>query len=125
MLASSGMRVGEFLTLKVKDIDLSKNPATVRLKEEVTKDRQARYCFISDEAATFLKDFLRERIDSPEDYIFQTSTRGHEHKTGNVPMSYWNADHILSLALKNAGLAVKGRPRKRHHPHPLPQEVLL
>ncbi len=59
MLASSGMRVGEFLTLRVKDIDLSKNPATVRLRAEVTKDRQARYCFISDEAVTFLKDFLQ------------------------------------------------------------------
>jgi integrase len=107
MLASSGMRVGEFLTLRVKDIDLSKNPATVRLKAEVTKDRQARYCFISDEAVTFVKDFLRERVNNPDDYIFQTSNRGQEHKTGNVPMSYWNADHIFSLALKNAGLAVK------------------
>ena len=107
MLASSGMRVGEFLTLRVKDIDLSKNPATIHLRAEVTKDRQQRYCFISDEAATFLKDFLRDRVDNPGDYIFPTSTRGQEHKTGNLPMSYWNADHIFSLALKNAGLAVK------------------
>lgn len=107
MLASSGMRVGEFLTLRVKDIDLSTSPATVHLRAEVTKDRQARYCFISDEAATFLKDFLRDRINNPGDYIFQTSTRGHEHKTGNVPMSYWNADHIFSLALRNAGLEQK------------------
>ena len=107
MLASSGMRVGEFLTLRVKDIDLSKNPATVYLRAEVTKDRQQRYCFISDEAATFLKDFLRDRVNNPGDYIFPTSTRGQEHKTGNLPMSYWNADHIFSLALKNAGLAMK------------------
>ncbi|MDA4134833.1 MAG: tyrosine-type recombinase/integrase [Thaumarchaeota archaeon] len=107
MLASSGMRVGEFLTLRVKDIDLSKNPATVHLRAEVTKDRQQRYCFISDEAATFLKDFLRDRVNNPGDYIFPTSTRGQEHKTGNLPMSYWNADHIFSLALKNAGLAMK------------------
>jgi hypothetical protein len=107
MLASSGMRVGEFLTLRVKDIDLSKNPATVYLRAEVTKDRQQRYCFISDEAATFLKDFLRDRVNNPGDYIFPTSTRGQAHKTGNLPMSYWNADHIFSLALKNAGLAMK------------------
>ena len=107
MLASSGMRVGEFLTLRVKDIDLSKNPATVYLRAEVTKDRQQRYCFISDEAATFLKDFLRDRINNPGDYIFPTSTRGQEHKTGNLPMSYWNADHIFSLALRNAGLEEK------------------
>ena len=107
MLASSGMRVGEFLTLRVKDVDLSKSPATVYLRAEVTKDRQKRYCFISDEAVTFLKDFLRDRINNPGDYIFPTSTRGREHKTGNLPMSYWNADHIFSLALKNAGLEEK------------------
>jgi integrase len=107
MLASSGMRVGEFLTLRVKDIDLSKNPATIHLRAEVTKDRQQRYCFISDEAVTFLKEFLRDRINNPGDYIFPTSTRGQEHKTGNLPMSYWNADHIFSLALKNAGLEEK------------------
>jgi integrase len=107
MLASSGMRVGEFLTLRVKDIDLSKNRATIHLRAEVTKDRQPRYCFISDEAVTFLKEFLLDRINNPSDYIFPTSTRGQEHKTGNLPMSYWNADHIFSLALKNSGLGEK------------------
>jgi hypothetical protein len=54
-----------------------------------------------------LKEFLRDRINNPSDYIFPTSSRGQEHKTGNLPMSYWNADHIFSLALKNAGLGEK------------------
>ncbi len=53
------------------------------------------------------KDGSLDQVNNPGDYIFPTSTRGQEHKTGNLPMSYWNADHIFSLALKNAGLAMK------------------
>lgn len=107
MLSSSGMRVGELLSLRVKDIDFFKPPTTIFLRAEVTKDRQARYCFISDEATMFLKDFLGERFNRNEDYIFPTSTRGREHKTGNLPMTYWNADNILSTALRATGLEEK------------------
>jgi integrase len=107
MLASSGMRIGELLSLRVKDIDLSRHPVTVFLKAEVTKDRQARYCFISDESTTFLKEYLGDRVNKPDDYIFNTTTRGREHVTGNVPMTYWNADKILTLALRHSALEQK------------------
>lgn len=107
MLASSGMRIGELLSLRVKDIDFAKKPTTVYLRAEVTKDRQARYCFMSDEAATFLKEFLGQRIQDPGSYVFPTSTRGRAHKTGNEPMTYWNADEIFSRALRASSLEEK------------------
>lgn len=107
MLASSGMRIGELLSLRVKDIDFGKNPTTVYLRAEVTKDRQARYCFISDEAATFLREFLGERTGDADSYVFLTSNRGRAHKTGNSPMTYWNADEIFSRALKASNLEEK------------------
>jgi integrase len=107
MLASSGMRIGELLSLRVKDIDFSKRPTTVYLRAEVTKDRQARYCFISDEATTFLREFLGQRTAHAESYIFPTSTRGKAHKTGNAPMTYWNADEIFSRALRVSSLEEK------------------
>ena len=107
MLCSSGMRIGELLSLRVKDIDFSTSPVTVNLRAEVTKDRQARYCFVSDEAVTFLREFSGQRLDSPQDYIFPTSTRGRAHRTGNIPMTYWNADEILSRALRATGLDQK------------------
>jgi integrase len=107
MLASSGMRIGELLSLRVKDVDLSRHPVTVFLKAEVTKDRQARYCFLSDESITFLREYLGERVGKPDEYIFNTTTRGPEHVTGNVPMTYWNADKILTLALRHTGLEKK------------------
>jgi len=107
MLASSGMRIGELLSLRVKDIDFSKKPTTVYLRAEVTKDRQARYCFISDEATTLLREFLGQRTADAESYLFPTSTRGRAHKTGNEPMTYWNADEIFSRALRASGLEEK------------------
>lgn len=107
MLGSSGMRIGELLSLRVKDIDFSKKPTTVYLRAEVTKDRQARYCFVSDEATTFLREFLGQRTADAESYVFPTSTRGRAHKTGNAPMTYWNADEIFSRALRASSLEEK------------------
>jgi integrase len=107
MLASSGMRIGELLSLRVKGIDFNRNPVTIYLRAEVTKDRQSRFCFLSDESVMFLKEFLGERIGRSEDYVFQTTQRGREHAVGNIPMTYWNADKILTVAIKNAGLAQK------------------
>ena len=106
MLASSGMRVGEFLSLRVKDLDFTKSPTTAYLRAEVTKDRQARYCFMSDEATLLLKEFLGERINDKNAYLFPSSTRGQEHDI-NGPMSYWTVDGILTNALRSAGLEEK------------------
>ena len=112
-LASSGMRAGELLSLRVKDIDFSKRPVVVALRAEVTKDRQARICFISDEAAGFLKEYLGERIKNQDAYVFQGRHQGVDDQ-GRVkfvrgqwedkPMSYWNLDVIVASALRAAGL---------------------
>lgn len=111
-LASSGMRIGEALSLRVKDIDFGKHPVTIHIRAEVAKDRQARYCFISDEAANILKTYLAERINEPESYVFQgrhqgVKPDGRKYLRGewrNEPMTYWNADFIFTNALKKAGL---------------------
>ncbi len=107
LLASSGMRVGEALSLRVKDLDFTKSLTTIRLRAEVTKAKTARYCFLSNEATTFLREFLGGRIDDPSAYLFLTSSRGVEHDVGNFPMSYWNARAIFSTALAAAGLDEK------------------
>ena len=111
-LASSGMRIGEVLNLRVKDIDFSKRPVTVFIRPEIAKDRQARYAFISDEAAELLKTYLGERINNPESYIFQGRHQGvradgkvrQKSKWKNKPMTYYNAVVIFNNALRKAGL---------------------
>lgn len=115
MLASSGMRIGELVSLRIKDVDFSVRPTTIRLRAEITKDRQARICFISDEATNFLKGYLNERINNPEAYIFQgrhqgINPEGKRYARGeweNKPMTYWNADIIFTIAVKKAGIHEK------------------
>ncbi len=115
LLASSGMRVGEALALRVKDVDFSKHPTRIHLRPEITKDRQERWCFISDEATEFLKSYLKDRITQKDAYIFQGRHQGIRAdgsrylrgEWANEPMSYWNADVIFTNALKKAGLYEK------------------
>jgi integrase len=115
LLSSSGMRVGEVLSLRVKDIDFSTSPIRVYLRPEITKDRQERYVFASDEAKTFLMTFLGDRMNEKDAYVFQGRTQGTKSdgtrfprgKWENKPMTYWNADFILTTALKKAGIYEK------------------
>jgi len=145
MLASSGIRIGEALSLKVRDLDFTAHPARIRLKPEVTKSRQGRWCFISDEATAFLREYLgssqRNRLAGQdgkplaveESYVFlgrhqglddngePYKTRRKEESPGaieNKPISYWDADFIFTTALKNAGITEKDdHGRDRIHLH--------
>ena len=58
VLSSSGMRIGEFVQLRLSDIDFTTTPTTIRLPAKITKTRQARETFITAEATKALKDYL-------------------------------------------------------------------
>ena len=58
VLSSSGMRIGEFVQLRLSDIDFTTIPTTIRLPAKITKTRQARETFITAEATKALKDYL-------------------------------------------------------------------
>ena len=132
-LTSSGMRIGEALSLTVGDTDLQSVPPRIHLRAEVTKDRQERWCFISDEAAGFLREYLRGRISEKECFLFLGRHQGIDDKGAtyetrqkgkpigkfeNRPISYWDADFLFTTALKNAGLTEKDRNgRDRIHIH--------
>lgn len=57
--ASTGMRIGEIVRLKISDIDFSQNPVKVYLRAETTKTREARECFLTSEASNALQDYLK------------------------------------------------------------------
>jgi integrase len=109
MLASSGMRIGELLALKVKDVDFSKHPTTIRLRPETAKGKQKRICFISDEATEWLKKHLGENIKNKDAWLFPSTTRGFgkNRNREEQPMTYWNADAIFTNALEKAGIREK------------------
>jgi integrase len=60
-LASSGMRIGEALKLKVEDVDLTSDPARINIRGEYTKTGNPRVAFISFEAKESLEEWLKIR----------------------------------------------------------------
>ena len=67
VLGSSGMRMGEALKLKKKDLDFTKKRIKVNIPAD-TKTRTGRSTFISNEAKEKLEPFLEKM--TPENYIF-------------------------------------------------------
>jgi integrase len=60
-LASSGMRIGELLQVKVSDVDLDSEPAQITIRGEYTKTGSQRVTFISREAREVLVEWLKVR----------------------------------------------------------------
>ncbi len=60
-LASSGMRIGELLTVTLKDIDLDSKPVKINIRGKNTKTGYQRFTFISTEAAQAVKEWLKVR----------------------------------------------------------------
>lgn len=60
-LLSSGMRVGEALSIRGSDLDLEGDPATVSIQAQYAKSRVARVAYVSDEAKEALKILVAGR----------------------------------------------------------------
>jgi integrase len=80
-LISGGLRAVEGLSIRNRDITWNVHPVTIRIRKEYTKTRTARFCYISDEAARYLKAWIewkyrpRRRIgvqkkSQPDDLVF-------------------------------------------------------
>jgi integrase len=61
VLASSGMRVGEAVKIKLNDLDLQSTPPKISLKASYTKTKKKRITFISNEAKNQLEEWLQYR----------------------------------------------------------------
>ncbi|MCD6371242.1 MAG: tyrosine-type recombinase/integrase, partial [Candidatus Aenigmarchaeota archaeon] len=89
-LLSSGLRVGELINLKIKDVNLSEFPPSIRVRGLTAKERKSRITFISKEASIFLKKYLEKRSKkeklNEESFLFVT-------KDGKK-MSYQNLHYI-------------------------------
>jgi integrase len=76
VLASSGMRANEALSLRNCDVDFSQSPTKIHLRPQITKTRQGNDVYISDEASTQLKQFIDSKYHGtnsdkfPNDLIF-------------------------------------------------------
>jgi len=78
VLAGGGMRVGEAVAIRNMDLDFSTSPAKVHIRKEYSKTKVARDVYISEEATSYLKQWLdwkyknpnRERKFNREDLVF-------------------------------------------------------
>ena len=71
-LASSGIRIGEALQLRMSDIDLEHDPPKVTVRGEYAKEGDKYITFISKEAKTALEEWLKIR----EEYLRQAFQKG-------------------------------------------------
>jgi len=56
---SSGMRIGELVQLTISDIDFESNPTKITIRAETTKTRESRETFLTQEATSALKSYLK------------------------------------------------------------------
>lgn len=126
-LASSGMRIGEALQIKLDDVDLSKTPAEIIVRGEYTKSGDTRTLFISREAKEVLKEWIKIRdryLQSAKNRNKGLVEKGEakEKSTDDnrlFPFSDRNVREMRERALKKAGLWNKdnstGRSQIRIH----------
>jgi integrase len=72
LLASSGMRIGEALALRLSDIDITGEIGTINIRGENTKNGNQRYTFCSHEACDFIHEWLKIR----DSYLKETENKG-------------------------------------------------
>lgn len=60
-LASSGIRIGEALSIGIEDIKLDSEPALISIRGEYTKTGEQRFSFISKEAVDVVREWLKVR----------------------------------------------------------------
>ena len=125
VLASSGMRIGEALKLRLDDLDLERNPARIKIRGEYSKNGKKRITFVSSETLNQLREWLSYR----QQFIEILKERGkHRRKIPLTsdddrlfPFSIQNYAVIWKKALKKAGLYKVDKVTRRMtlHPHNL------
>ena len=123
VLASSGMRIGEALQLKLGDIDLSTSPVKISIRGDYTKTGNSRIVFFSMEAKEAVEEWLKVRSD----YLKAASGRTPESYKKSIddprlfPFTDNNAYTMWYNALKKAGLSERDSSTNNHtmHPHVL------
>lgn len=128
VLASSGMRINEVLSLNIDDIDLKSKPAVITVRGETSKTGDNRITFISSEAVQAVNEWLKVRGD----YIQSSAKRNQglvengrakpksDEDDGRLfPFSDQNANTMWDNAVSKAGLFSrdKNTNRKQLHYH--------
>jgi len=111
-MASSGIRVGELVKIRINDLELDKTPGRIKIVyrgADTVKTKKSRTSFISNEAAESLKDWLNYRDRSLK---ISESRMNLEDKHMNIddrvfPFSTNNVRHIWAGLITKAEMDEK------------------
>jgi integrase len=108
MLTTSGMRISELTSLRIRDIaelDRQEGPVLIKIKAQFTKTRTERRTFITQETAQLLREHLGDRISKPDERI--------------LPIDSDSLYTRIMRTMKKAELKTKTEPEsKRYEIHP-------
>jgi integrase/ribosomal protein L40E len=103
LLYDGGLRIGELLTLRVKDVDLTKDPAHVKVRGK-TGERQVPVFFASSYLGTYLNTYKNRDPNSP-----LWLARGRWSNT-NKSIDRQAVAKLLNIASKKAGITKPVNP---------------
>ncbi|MCJ7632576.1 site-specific integrase [Candidatus Bathyarchaeota archaeon] len=123
MLSSSGLRLGEAVSLEISDIDWGTNPVQIKIRQENSKTGKSRITFMSQEARLAVEEWLKFR----EQYVIQAEARtvlSKRHGRSNdllFPFSQENFNSMWLNALSKTQLGKRDKRTNRTtlHPHNL------
>ena len=118
-LASSGMRIGEALQLRMDDVKLSEHPPTINIRGEYTKTGNSRFAFISGEAKEVIDEWLKTR----DAYLSAAAAKSHTYAKSTedqrlFPFKCTTAYFIWQHALEHAQKDERDLSTNRHRIHP-------
>ncbi|MBI4894137.1 MAG: site-specific integrase [Candidatus Aenigmarchaeota archaeon] len=110
MMSSGGLRIGELHQLKMGDVNLDKDPATIRVRAAGAKERKGRITFVTGEAKKILEEYIATRKSKgPDAPLISTDDER--------SMTYQNLQFILNNAMRK--FSAKEGKRFKMHPHSL------
>jgi len=121
-LASSGMRIGEALKLKVEDVELDTKPVKLNIRGEITKTGNSRIAFVSREAAEAVQEWLKVKSQYLEAACGKSHMYAKQAEDQRLfPFEANTAYAMWKNALRKAGFLKKDTQTNRHtvHPHVL------
>ncbi len=115
--ATSGIRIGALIRLKLGDIDLESYPdiAIIKIRPELSKNRIGYYTLITGEARKILEEYLEwrrkkgDKLDE-DSWLFPS-------KDPSKHIKYKSVGEDFRRILKRTGLAVKARKSHFHEIH--------
>jgi len=126
VLASSGMRINEALSVTLDDVDLGVVPSCVSVRGETSKTGDSRITFISAEATQAVNEWLKVRVGYIRSSVNRNNGLVKSGRGGNrsgdddgrlFPFSDQNASAMWENALVKAGLLSRDKTTNRKQLH--------